>query len=176
MSCTRLADILADNKGAPESEKRPDVDFGCMLGNWFLKVSKKAVEQKLSKILVHLYFMGAFFFPLFFFRLIEPMRIFFENFLGDFWTNYHVIFPYIDAFNTYIVTRAWNTKTCTCGSNFILPIRNCQKSISQPNTHPNRKFFPIPVPPWLDRDTHIGTHCWRCRRRQIQTHVKSCIL
>ena len=34
------------------------------------------------------------------------MRIFFEFFLDDFWTNYHVILPYIDAFDTYIVTRA----------------------------------------------------------------------
>jgi hypothetical protein len=34
------------------------------------------------------------------------MRIFFEFFWDDFWTNYHVILPYIDAFDTYIVTRA----------------------------------------------------------------------
>ena len=65
----------------------------------------EAVGQKLSKILVHLSFVGTFFF-LFCFRLIGPMRIFFEKILDDFWTNYHVILPYIDAFDTYIVTGA----------------------------------------------------------------------
>ena len=59
----------------------------------------KVVGQKLGKILVNLYFVGTFFF-LFCFWLIEAMCIFFEKILGDFWTNYHVILPYIDAFNT----------------------------------------------------------------------------
>ena len=76
------------------------------------------------------------FFFLFCFRLIWPMRIFFEFFLGDFWTNYHVILPYIDVFDTYIVTRAWNTKPCTSHSIFIPLPRNLRKLISQPNLHP----------------------------------------
>ena len=63
------------------------------------------IAQKLSEILTYLYFVGTFFF-LFSFRLIEPMHIFFEKILDNPWTNYHVIFPYIDAFDTYIVTCA----------------------------------------------------------------------
>jgi hypothetical protein len=63
------------------------------------------IAQKLSEILTYLYFVGTFFF-LFSFRLIEPMRTFFKKNLDNLWTNYHVIFPYIDAFDTYMVTRA----------------------------------------------------------------------
>ena len=78
-----------------------DVDWAGKL----ISEGSGAVGRKLSKILADLYFVGTFFF-LFCFRLIGPMRIIFENFWEDFWTNYHVIFPYIDAFDTYIVTRA----------------------------------------------------------------------
>jgi len=46
-----------------------------------------------------------------------------------------VIFPYIDTFDTYIVTGAWNTKPCTSHSTFILLSWKLQKSISQPNLH-----------------------------------------
>jgi len=65
----------------------------------------RGIGQKLSEILTYLYFVGTFFF-LFCFRLIEPMRIFFKFFSDNLWTNYHVILPYLDAFDTYIVTRA----------------------------------------------------------------------
>jgi len=65
------------------------------------------------------------------------MRIFFQKKMDNFWTNYHVILPYIDAFDTYIVTCAWNTKPCTSHSIFILLPWNLQKLISQHNLHLN---------------------------------------
>ena len=86
----------------------------------------------MTEIIVHLWFVGTFFF-LFCFWLIDPLRIFFKFFLGSFLTYYHVILPYIDAFDTYIVTGAWNTKPCKSHSIFILLSRKLQKSISQPN-------------------------------------------
>ena len=63
------------------------------------------------------------------------MRIFFKKNLDNFWTNYHVIFPYIDEFNTYIVTRAWNIKPSISHSIFIQLLWNLQKSNSQPHLH-----------------------------------------
>jgi hypothetical protein len=50
-------------------------------------------------------------------------------------------FPYIDEFNTYIVTCGRNTKPCTSPSNFVLQPRNLQKSISQPDLHPKSVLF-----------------------------------
>ena len=52
-------------------------------------------------------------------------------------TNYVYCLIWIH-FNTYIVTRAWNTvtKPCTSRSTFILPPWNLQKLISRPNLHP----------------------------------------
>ena len=63
-------------RGHRDLKKRPgstlDVDWaGKSISEGF-----KVVGRKLSKMLVHLYFVGFFFF-LFCFRLVEPMRIFF---------------------------------------------------------------------------------------------------
>ena len=45
----------------------------------------------------------------------------------------HVVLPYIDVFNTYIVTRAYNTHLPQIL--FILLPRNLQKLIPHPNLH-----------------------------------------
>ena len=121
-------------RGHRDWKKRPKVDFRCKLGwaidFWRSRGSGVKIEWDNASFI----FRGKFFF-LFCFRLIDPLRIFFKKNLGKCWTNYHVIFPYIDAFDTYIVTGAWNTKPCTSHSTFIIFSQKLQKLISQPNLH-----------------------------------------
>ena len=63
-----------------------------------------------------------------------PMRIFFENFFGNFWRQ--LILPYLDICNTYIVSNSFlKYKSCISRSTFlyILPPWNLQ--ISSLNLH-----------------------------------------
>ena len=129
-------------KGAPGlKKKRPGVDFRCKLG-WDINFWRCKI-----KIWPRYWFIFSLSFVFDLMgqckgaRDVAPWPEVWGGwvnaiFLNGFWTAHHVILPYKDAFNTNIVTRAWNTKPCTSRSNFILPLRNLQKSISQPNLRP----------------------------------------
>jgi hypothetical protein len=82
---------------------------------------------------------GTFFF-LFGFMLIRALCIFFEILLKNFWTNYHVKLPYMDTFDTYMASGAWNTKPCTSHSILISLPSELQISISHPNLPPKSTY------------------------------------
>ena len=101
---TRVSWRVFDAKGCWDWRKIHKVNFGCKLG-WEIDFRGLWVNQmKIEQDICSFIFMGIIFF-LFCFQLIDAMCIFKKK-LGTLWTNYHVIFPYIDAFNTYIVTCA----------------------------------------------------------------------
>jgi len=99
------------SKGAPETEKKTVCRnrLKMRLGNWILKVLRSHNENWVRYW--PFYPPVGTFFPLIFFWCISPLRIFFEKFLREIWTNYHVILPYIDEFDPYKVIGAWFTKT-----------------------------------------------------------------
>ena len=104
-----------DCKGAPELEKKTVCQnrHKMRLGNWILKALRSHNENWVRYW--PFYLPVGTFFPLIFFWCINPLRIFFKNFLREIWTNYHVILPYIDKFDPYKVIGAWFSKP------YILP-------------------------------------------------------
>ena len=131
------------SRGHRDWTKRHEVDFGCRLGweidLWRFRGSGIKTEQDIV-------FRGNFFFSI----LFWPMCIFFHKFLG--WLQLAITLPYIDAFNTYIVTCAWNIKPCTSRSIFILlprnPFKNCFPSPIYVRNGP-QVLLSNPVPPWI---------------------------
>ena len=91
---------LRSTRGHRDRKKIYCLDFRCKWGwefdFWRFRGRRINIGQDI----------GSFVFS---FRSIEPMRIFFENFLNNFWTNYHVILlPYIvteSPKNIYICKR-----------------------------------------------------------------------
>ena len=120
-------------------------------------------RRKIEQICWFIYISWELFFSFLFSTFyIEPMRIFSEM------TTHNEIFLFIDVFNTYILTRAWNTKLSHISLNFVLK----PSEIDFPSKIDPIYIFQIPEPScnWL--------HSWPlvCGKHRgfPQSHIRTC--